>query len=440
MWIGLLFSIMTITLSVEVKTDHSPSSIAEHAVRDPHELIRVFREKTVQCLIMADYTQPMPYTIEALLLYFLGDSLSNTASPTGLWMTMSVITRAAMRVGLHRDASHYAHISAFQGEMQRRHWALIEHMDLQTSCQVGLPRNIREEMFDTRPPRNLLDEDFDKTCTALPPSRPYSESIAIGYPLIKNSISRVYGVIVDKTNSILPISYNEIMGLDTQLNNVYRQVPESLKVRTVDDMRTGKPEVRVKKFSLDLCYQRARCVLHRRYLVLAKPVVTKPYNYSVQACIDSAVHILQSQAIIYNDAKPGQELHAQRWKLSSLMNHDFFQAAMLICLYLSHNSVDTLDYSEAELDSLTVKWTRNELFETLEKSQKISEEAGSISKDAAKVAKAVELLLCRLKSGAKLSPTSGQQLPIGMGSPLHMNGPSAIGRLSMLPNVENTQY
>lgn len=59
--------------------------------------------------------------------------------------------------GLHRDASHYPKISVFQGEMNRRIWSTLVHLDLLTSCQVGLPRMIREGMHDAQCPSNLVD-------------------------------------------------------------------------------------------------------------------------------------------------------------------------------------------------------------------------------------------------------------------------------------------
>jgi hypothetical protein len=427
MWIGLLFSIMTIELSVEAITDEKPSSIAGHVVRDPQVMIKVFREKTIQCLILADYTQPTPYAIETLLLYFLVDCFSNSASHVGSWMIMGIISRVAMRLGLHRDASHYPNISILRGEMQRRHWALIEHMDLQTSCQVGLPRNIREGMFDTKPPSNLLDEDFDEHCTALPPSRPLSDPTPIAYPLMKHAITRVYGVVVDKTSSIHPISYDEVMSLDSQLNKAYQQVPEALRVYSIEDLCIGAPDLRVRKFSLDLCYQRARCVLHRRFLVILKSSVITPYWYSAKVCVDAAMQILQSQAIIYAETRPGKALCDQQWKLSSLMTHDYLLAAMLICLYLSHTAAESPTGVEASSDQLPIIWSRDELLCALEKSQKISEEASNVSKDAAKVSKALKLLLSRLRGSEQSVLMPGAQLSHGIASPPPTNGSSPNG-------------
>ena len=419
---------MTLALSIEAITDEKPSSIADHVVRDPLVMIKVFREKTVQCLILADYTQPSPYAIETLLMYFLVDCFSTTASHVGSWMIMGIISRVAMRLGLHRDASHYPNISILQGEIQRRHWALIEHMDLQTSCQVGLPRNIREGMFDTKPPSNLLDEDFDEHCTALPPSRPLTDHTPIAYPLMKHAITRVYGVIVDKTSSINPISYDEIMSLDSQLNKAYQQVPDGLRVHTIEDLSIGTPDLRVKKFSLDLCYQRARCVLHRRFLVMMRsPGITR-YWYSAKVCVDAAMQILKSQAIIYTETKPGKALCNQQWKLSSLMTHDYLLAAMLICLYLSHTTVETPSGPEASSDGLPITWTRNELLHALEESQKISEDASSTSKDAAKVSKALKLLLLRLRGSEQSVSMSGVQLYPGIASPPTTNGSSPNGK------------
>jgi len=83
-------------------------------------------------------------------------------------MVLGLAVRAALRLGLHRDDSHYSNISVFRGEMLRWIWSVMLHMDLQASPQVGLPRIIKTGTYDTQPPRNILDADFDEHTQVLP--------------------------------------------------------------------------------------------------------------------------------------------------------------------------------------------------------------------------------------------------------------------------------
>jgi hypothetical protein len=47
--------------------------MAEQALRDPQDAIDNYREKTVQCLVLGNYTEPGAYTVETLLLYYISD-------------------------------------------------------------------------------------------------------------------------------------------------------------------------------------------------------------------------------------------------------------------------------------------------------------------------------------------------------------------------------
>ncbi|TVY40841.1 Fusarisetin A cluster transcription factor [Lachnellula subtilissima] len=71
-WIGLLFAILSLTAYFQMMTESSSfGDFPDMALRDPVEAIGVFREKTVQCLILGNYTEPGPHTVETLLLYYI---------------------------------------------------------------------------------------------------------------------------------------------------------------------------------------------------------------------------------------------------------------------------------------------------------------------------------------------------------------------------------
>ncbi len=226
-----------------------PSDIlAGQALTDPNETVTILREKVIQCLILGNYTDPGPYTVETLILYYISDHFRSSDTQFGAWMVFGLIVRAAMRLGLHRDPSHYPSISPWHGEMQRRVWAILVHLDLLTSLQVGLPKMISESMYDTELPRNLVDEDFDENTKVLPPARADDEVTSVLYSNAKNAITKVLGTIVDRANETTSGTYDEIMKLDARLHNVYAEVPELLKVRTIEDFATGRSVLRVRKF------------------------------------------------------------------------------------------------------------------------------------------------------------------------------------------------
>ncbi|KAF7889055.1 hypothetical protein EAF00_009355 [Botryotinia globosa] len=176
-WIGLLFSIICLATNFELRTGDFPiSALSDSAIQDTEQRTRLCREKTVQCLISSNYTEPGLYTVDTLLLYYLSEYCESKDTLFGSWMGFGIVVRAAMRMGMHRDASHYPNISVFRGEMQRRLWGAILLVDIQTSCQVGFPRMISEGTYDTKPPNHLLDEDLHENMVALPPIRLEYES------------------------------------------------------------------------------------------------------------------------------------------------------------------------------------------------------------------------------------------------------------------------
>jgi Fungal specific transcription factor domain len=400
MWIGMLFGILS--LSVEFwKLANKPifGILGEQALRDPQDAITNYREKTVQCLVLGNYTEPGPYTVETLLLYYISDHFRTSDASFGSWMVFGLIVRAAMRLGYHRDASHFPKISVFRGEIQRRLWHMIVHLDLINSLQIGLPRMIRDNSFDTQEPRNLLDEDFDEHTTQLPPSRTDEDLTSLVYMNAKHQITTVFGMIVDQSNSTNPISYDEVMRLDKLLHESHSQLPKLLRGLRVEDLNTGSPQDRLRKFSIDLQFQKARCVLHRKWFVPKKSTAIYPYPYSMKACLDSSMRIVQSQIIMFGETAPHRVLHQHKWRASSLINHDFLLAAMLLCLYLEY-SLAAEDAEQANVETETgirVQWARDDMLQALEGSYLIWEELSSKSREASKVAKALKSMLTRVR-------------------------------------------
>ncbi|ERF69012.1 hypothetical protein EPUS_06699 [Endocarpon pusillum Z07020] len=103
--------------------------------------------------------------------------MSNLDSVQEVRNSLGIVVRLAMRMGYHRDAKQIPGITAFEGEMRRRAWAVIQQVDLLLSFQMGLPSLVQADTSDAELPRNLLDNEFDELTPHLPASRSDTGSI-----------------------------------------------------------------------------------------------------------------------------------------------------------------------------------------------------------------------------------------------------------------------
>ncbi|KAL2205428.1 C6 zinc finger domain-containing protein [Sarocladium strictum] len=110
----------------------------------------------------------------ACLLY-LGKRV-NTIKKKRFWTGSGALIQDGIAVGLHREPSYMAgKITIYNQEMRRRIWATVQEFDMQAAFDHGLPTLVSQLHYDTNPPRNLDDEDFDESTTTLPNSKPVKE-------------------------------------------------------------------------------------------------------------------------------------------------------------------------------------------------------------------------------------------------------------------------
>lgn len=109
MWIGQLYGICTLSVFYE-NISKAPSSLAGMP-QNPTDAIDIYREKTIQCLVLGDYTDPGPCTLETLFLYYIAAHFCSNDALFGAWLVFALLIRIAMRLGYHRDASHYPNLS-----------------------------------------------------------------------------------------------------------------------------------------------------------------------------------------------------------------------------------------------------------------------------------------------------------------------------------------
>lgn len=340
MWLGLLFSIISLSASFGLR-ETDPNS--EQAKRILQEVNR-YHSLAASAAILADFTKPKEYTIECLVLYTAG--LRSNNAFVNVWLMIGLIVRLALRMGYHRDPKHYPNITPFHGEMRRRTWGIISMIDVLISFQLGLPSMVKTIQSDAEPPHNLLDRDFNPETKVLPPSRGINELTPSSYTRAKLKITRVFADAAELSHATIPPTREVMMELDRRLEDAKNSIPPLLSMPDTSDIVTDPAEQLMCRFNLDLLYLKAKIVLHRRYMLcplasLSPEERMAGIGNSRRICVDCALKVLQHHHTIYTASQPGGQLESVKWYMGSISTHDFLLAAMIICLELSQQINDT---------------------------------------------------------------------------------------------------
>ncbi|KAJ9233468.1 hypothetical protein DTO169E5_7058 [Paecilomyces variotii] len=293
-----------------------------------------------------------------------------------------------MRMGYHRDPSHYPEISIFHGELRRRAWILIRHMDIVVSSWVGLPRLVDSRHADTRPPRNLLDQDLDENMTELPPSRP--EEAAVSYATMKTDILILFANVVDEVSCINQPSYSRIMELDRVLHDFYASLRSHFQL-SEETMKTN-PARFLRRLMLNVIYQKARCVLHRNYISSMR----EEHRYSRYSCVDAAMRILTDISMSYDGDMPNSSLYPLAWSLPAAFTNDLLLASMIVCVDLER-AVRGIRETERPPGDL-LEWTKEQKIQALRKAYKTLQ---SPSLGPSEVSEGVKIIRIVLENATK---------------------------------------
>ncbi|OJJ47814.1 hypothetical protein ASPZODRAFT_63268 [Penicilliopsis zonata CBS 506.65] len=394
MWIGLFFSILCLGdmyLESDAR-DNLDGLYSPPLFTNTTNKSFLYREKTVQCLVLGKYTKAVPFVIETLGIYLLGESIQCEDTEVGFWVLVGVIVRLAQRQGYHRDASRFfPRISPFHAEMRRRLWAIVSQLDTTISAQCGLPRMLREGQSDTAEPHNLLDEDLDEFMTELPPSRPDTMPTLIGAIVAKCRLVAAFGKIADlNLTTTDSVPYAKIQELDTLLNETYRNIPDWLQVLPMTASPTDSPLMIISSIFMTLNFHKAQCALHRRYLRCTSPD-SELHAYSRTTCIDAALTILQCQQTLDRELRPGGYLSTVKMPISSALQTEFLHAATILCLvlddHLNRNGQGDDDTQELEL--------MNRIVQALDRSYSFWVLSKQSSREARKAAEALRIVLTK---------------------------------------------
>lgn len=388
MWIGLLFSMVCLAC---LTTDTLDAEVEHLSLQ-----IDLYREKIVQCLVLGEYTRTGPYVLQTVINYVYIEFCLRTDADQDMWYLLALEINLAMRMGYHRDPSHFPGISPFQGEMRRRLWATVLMGDTLVSNQMGMPRMISDEKWDTAEPRNLNDTDFDEQSIDLPPSRPlteYTNSLGL---IARRRILAALGTVVDLIDAVKPYSYADVMRVDGILQEAAASIPPLLQMKPLAASVTDSPQVIMSRLFLGHMVYKGQIVLHRRFLYIdsANPD-DDPMSYSRKACLDASLGMLNIQHMLDEETCPGGQLYTMRFRVTSIMNHQFLTATMVLCSMLHRGK--TLQQEQ-------------EIRAALQISRSIWMRRSFTSKEATKAAETVSFVLAKASDGHNSNLSFGQDV------------------------------
>lgn len=396
-WLGMCFTMMALAMQSYHQAGDEPEELKgkswEQAIR--------YLELTAQCLVTSDFTQPTHFMIETLCLYLQAEQNRSLDAQTGLWILSGIICRMSLRMGFHRDPAPYAALTAFQGEMRRRIWSFIRSADTFLSFQTGLPSIIRSVDTDTPVPYNVFDEDFNEESKALPPQRPVSEITPISYAIVQARHVFLLGKIMEINNALAPCSYETVMALDAELQEVRENVPQQLRLQSREDSALESSSTLMQRYQVDLIYLKCQLILHRKFLARARE--NPRYSYSRRTCIDAALAILAHQATLHVECQPNGRLSPVTWSSSSTMTlSDFLLAAMILALDLYHTAqAETSGQTSGEMYTWALE-RRETIFAALERAVTTWDALKDQSMEAYKASATLGVMLEKLRNHAAL--------------------------------------
>ncbi|PGH09784.1 hypothetical protein GX51_00468 [Blastomyces parvus] len=331
-WLGLLFSMLWMTVQSEIQ---NPKEAAQY-MGVGEALADLYRTRTAQCLMHASITRSEPHVIETMCFQALAEYMRRKDIESGIWMALGQVVRAAMRMGFHRDPSHYPKaFTPFQGEMRRRIWAFICQADHVCSFHIGLPSMISSAIADTEMPSNLHDWELTEGMTKLPPSRPMSELTGITYMVTKSKILHTVGRIGEFLYNKKQMSYERVLQLDQELFQVVTDIPEPFRMTSWEAAESQPLFKTMQRVHVGILYSEGMCALHRKYISLARK--DRKFALSRQRCIQSAIALIDLQAGLQSLFRPGHRLEQSRWCLAPVVNSSFRLAIMIVCLDLQQD-------------------------------------------------------------------------------------------------------
>jgi hypothetical protein len=312
-----------------------------------------FKNLTVQCLIASDYTNPVDYTVETLVLYVQFDEMTAPDRSIETPLILGIVIRLAMRMGIHRSPKTNSGLTPFQDEMRRRLWGAILILDTLHSFQLSLPSTIGHVDRDCAMARNIHSHEFGPDSAELPRSRSLSEHTEATYVIIKTRLLLVLKDIIALTHEKEDLGAEQIKKLEQTLAGAYATIPLSIQETATQETFPVLGTLRGQAIAYDRVYQLCKCMLYRKFV--RKASTDPSINRYRNSCLDAALRLLRHQTTLFLHLRPMFSPCASKRHKFTHPTLDFFVAGMIIAVDLYHTSEAVncvLESSEqASLDS-----------------------------------------------------------------------------------------
>lgn len=402
-WLGLTYAMMQIAI---VSFQQSGDEPTEYRGRT-EQMYRDYKRLTAQCLMLADFSKNAPYMMESFIFYLLADLGKNKEMDQNAMVGIAILVRQAMKMGYHRDSKYFPGLSPFQGEMRRRVWIMIKHLDLRASSNLGLPPLVRSDQVNTELPRNLYDDELDENMSELPAPRLLSENTPLSFQLYTALVLNIGYEILEQTQSLTLPSYDKAMDLDRKLRAVRENIPPQFKFKPVEESLRDPCDIIMKRYILEIMYLKYLLLIHRKFCSNTR------YPYSARMGTKSAMEILQHQLSLFNECRAGRRLGESKMFATSLNSQEFILAAMLVSMSL-YRSIDDERSGRSPSDPFE-RNTRPALIAAMEASHKIWEVSKDDNMESFKAWGLLSAMLSALKPYelSKQTSATSQSSPFG---------------------------
>lgn len=428
-WIAFLFSILCLASQAEFACQINAQQTIGALPRNPTELqTPIFLDETVRGLTLANYMNGGPHIIETLINYQMIEQTRHPDASVSTWILLGTILRLALRMGYHRDPSHFPCFTPFQAEMRRRMFFVLHAMDIMLSLQLGLPRLMKDGHWDTQPPHNLLDTDFSSETTLLPDSRPETDITLITHVLAKHKILVVVGVIADTIMSVArsrldPSALATDKRLEQRLRDAYCSISDDVKLESLNTLQGCPPTEVLHRFSLTVLLQKGLIILYWRYVMsnisgsgTVRPSAGRTRNEieeylssGYRSCVRAAFKILELQSYVDKETRLGGALFPARLQISSIVSHEFLMATIVVVTHM-YRLVTPDQSAQVENMQYASVAHRQETEAALETSRVIWRRQCTGSKDAARITGILDTLFKMLR-GPETAPGQAEPSP-----------------------------
>jgi hypothetical protein len=211
-----------------------------------------------------------------------------------VWISVGVVLRTAIQMGLHRDPKKFPKMSALQSELRRRIWFTILELDIQSLLDSGTPPSISFDDFDTEYPTNLDDSEINESIASTPSPKALSFYTQTTIQILLAKSLKVRFEIVRLMNHFQSnLTYDDVLRLSTKLKNSFSEVAY---LRQMHEKSQPGQTTAPTTFSYNVLEQ----LLHRALLLLHRPFAVKAYSdpryyFSQKIALESALVLIEPE-------------------------------------------------------------------------------------------------------------------------------------------------